>query len=436
MIDPSIPVAQPADDRRHPTTAAVWAVVAAFGAYFCMYAFRKPFTAAGYEGASVAGVGLKTALVTAQVLGYTLSKFVGIRLVSELPPRLRAAGVVGLVCVAELALVASAVVPRPWTVACLFVNGLPLGMVFGLVLAPLEGRRLTELLAAGLCASFILADGVMKSVGAELLVRGVPEAWMPAAAGGLFLGPTAVFAAMLHLIHPPTEADRAARSPRGTMRRADRQVFLARHGRVVASIVAVYVLLTVVRSIRADFAPEIWRALGVEAAPAAFTQTEFWVALVVLAASGAAVLVHDNGRGFAAALATCLMGFVILAVTLVLHEAGLLEAFPFMVLTGLGLYLPYVTIHTAVFERLLALAREPGTVGYLMTLADAFGYLAYVVVMLSRGLLAGRADPLTLFSAASWAAVAVSSFALALAWLARPRPAAALERRLLERGHE
>ena len=38
-------------------------------------------------------------------------------------------------------------------------------MVFGLVLGFLEGRRMNECMAAGLCASFILADGFTKSVG-------------------------------------------------------------------------------------------------------------------------------------------------------------------------------------------------------------------------------------------------------------------------------
>ena len=42
-------------------------------------------------------------------------------------------------------------------------------MVFGLVLGFLEGRQTTELLAAGLCASFILADGIMKSVGQNFI---------------------------------------------------------------------------------------------------------------------------------------------------------------------------------------------------------------------------------------------------------------------------
>ena len=62
---------------------SAWCVVAAFGTYFCMYAFRKPFTAASYRRRRVWGVGYKTVLVTAQVLGYTLSKFLGIKVVAE-----------------------------------------------------------------------------------------------------------------------------------------------------------------------------------------------------------------------------------------------------------------------------------------------------------------------------------------------------------------
>ena len=47
----------------------------------------------------------------------------------------------------------------------MFLNGLPLGMVFGLVVSYLEGRRQTEALAAALTASFIVSSGVVKSVG-------------------------------------------------------------------------------------------------------------------------------------------------------------------------------------------------------------------------------------------------------------------------------
>lgn len=151
---------------RIPWTDSAWATAAAFGTYFCMYAFRKPFTAAEFEGSEVAGIDFKTVLVTAQVIGYTLSKFVGIRIVSEMPPRLRPLAIVLLILAAEVALVLAGATPRPWNAVWLFCNGLPLGMVFGLVLGCLEGRRVSEVLTAGLCASFIVADGAMKSVGA------------------------------------------------------------------------------------------------------------------------------------------------------------------------------------------------------------------------------------------------------------------------------
>ena len=110
--------------------------------------------------------------MTAQVLGYTAAKFIGIRVIAEMPPERRAAGILVLIGMAEAALVLFGIAPPPLHVGCLFLNGLSLGMVFGLVIGFLEGRRNTEVLTAGLCASFILADGATKSVGTWLLNQG------------------------------------------------------------------------------------------------------------------------------------------------------------------------------------------------------------------------------------------------------------------------
>jgi hypothetical protein len=152
-----------------PGVLAAWCVAAAFGTYACMYGFRKPFTAATFDGTQW-GASLKVWLVTAQVLGYTVSKFIGIKVVSEMTASRRAVVLVCLILAAQAALLAFAVTPAPYNAFWLFCNGLPLGMVFGLVLGFLEGRRMTEFFVAGLCASFILADGVAKSVGSTLLV--------------------------------------------------------------------------------------------------------------------------------------------------------------------------------------------------------------------------------------------------------------------------
>src|SRR5262245_47998797 len=123
---------------------SAWCVVAAFGAYFCMYAFRKPFTPSTYEGDRLGEVGYKTVLVTAQVLGYTLSKFLGIKFIAELTPQRRVASLLGLIGLAQLALLLFALTPAPFNFPWLFLNGVPLGMVFGLVLSFLEGRRRSE----------------------------------------------------------------------------------------------------------------------------------------------------------------------------------------------------------------------------------------------------------------------------------------------------
>lgn len=390
----------------------VWCVVAAFGAYACMYAFRKPFTAATFD-APPNPAGFKGWLILAQVLGYTVSKFIGIKVIAEMTPARRSGMLLALVGVAELALVLFGLIPPPWNALCLFLNGLPLGMVFGLVLGFLEGRRLTEAFVAGLCASFIVADGFHKSVGAWLLGAGVPETWMPAAAGGLFLLPLAGFVWMLQRIPPPDIRDVAARAPRAPMNAAKRSALFRHSAPGLVAVAAAYLLITVLRSLRADFAPEIWAGLGVSVDAGMFTRSELWVALGVLACNGLAVLVRDNRRAFFLSLGLAGAGLGLILLALIARTAEVLAPFPFIVLIGLGLYVPYVAVHTTVFERFIAMTRERGNIGYLMYLADAFGYLGYVAVMVGRRGLPPGTPVLDLFLVTSWV-VAVAALAAIL----------------------
>src|SRR5450432_227871 len=192
--------------RANPILFTAVAGLAGFCAYFSMYAFRKPFTAATFE--AVPGwtftLDYKIALVLAQVAGYALSKLIGIKVVSELSPARRGAAILLLIGLSWLALVAFAVIPAPWNVAALFFNGLPLGMIWGLVFGYMEGRRVSEALGAILCASFILSSGVVKSVGAWLMNAGhVDRFWMPAAAGALFFPLLLVSVWVLGQLPPP-----------------------------------------------------------------------------------------------------------------------------------------------------------------------------------------------------------------------------------------
>lgn len=394
----------------------LWAVAAAFGTYFSMYAFRKPFTAATYDDFEFWGIDYKTILVTAQILGYTLSKFLGIKVVSEMRPRWRALGILALIAVAQFALLLFALIPPPYNLLALFLNGLPLGMVFGLVLGFLEGRRMTEALAAGLCASFILADGVSKSVGTLLLEAGVSEFWMPLAASLLFVPLLGICVWMLSRIPPPSPRDIEHRSERMPINRAERWAFFGRYAWGLGLLLAVYLLVTIMRSMRADFAPEIWAGLRQEVPASIFARTELFVAIGVLVVNGCSVYIDDNRRAFFAALGVSLAGVVLIALALSGLQAKLIGAFPFMVVIGLGLYLPYVAMHTTIFERLISMTRGRANIGFLMYVADASGYLGYVAVMLGNGILRRNENLLGFFINVSWIMVALSVVCLGLCW--------------------
>ncbi|QDV27805.1 DUF5690 family protein [Aureliella helgolandensis] len=407
-MDASPDLDQPTAKRSLLGPPMLWASIAAFGTYFCMYAFRKPFTVIDYDALTAWGWEYKTVAVAAQVIGYMISKFLGIKILSEMPAKRRAIGILILIAFAELALVGFGFVPAPYNIVCLFLNGLPLGMVFGLVLGFLEGRKQTEALAAILCTSFILADGVTKSVGKALLEAGVPPFWMPSAAGALFLLPLLVFVWMLQQIPLPDEADKQARSERLPLTSQERRAFFMRHAWGLTPLLMMFLLVTVLRSIRSDFAPQIWESLGVTTTPEIFSYSEIWVGLAVTLANGAAALVSDNYRGFKLALATCTAGFIILLLSTLGQHSGVISPFLFMVLIGIGLYLPYVATHTTIFERLIAMTRDRGNLVHLMYLADSIGYLGYVGVMLWKNAAQPEANFMNFFRPICYVAGTIS----------------------------
>jgi hypothetical protein len=371
---------------------------AAFGAYFCMYAFRKPFTVATYEGLTpIGGLDFKVALVIAQVLGYALSKFIGIKLISELRPGWRSLLFFGLMVFAELALVGFGLVGDHWSaLLMLFLNGLPLGMIWGIVFSYLEGRRTTELLSAMLCVSFIVSSGAVKSVGAWIMqdvwagtrVQGM--FWMPALTGALFFLPLLGFIYWLNRLPPPSREDERARSKRAPMRGADRRKLLRRLGPGLIGIVLYYVLITTLRDVRDNFAAEIWAALGYGDTPAIFTLAEIPIAALAL---GSLVIGYFI-RGNQAALRyyhALIVGSTLLVICATLaFSAGRLDGAYWMVLVGLGLYLGYVPLNAIYFDRLIGAFREVATAGFLIYVADASGYAGSVGVLLLKNL--GRLD--------------------------------------------
>jgi hypothetical protein len=360
-----------------------WALIAAFATYFCMYGYRKPYTAATYSGVHFFGIEYKFLLVISQTLGYVTAKWIGIKFVSEIKPEHRIKALIFLLSGAELMLLIFGFIGRPWNILCLLLNGLSLGAVFGLILGFLEGRRNTEFLIGGLCASFIVSDGVSKTVGQWLLNLSVSENWMPFFAGLVFAIPSLLFIYMLSKVPVPTPADIAKRSVREPMSSRTRKEFFLKYAPGLIGITLVYLFITLLRSVRADFAPELWRDLGYPNTPALFTRSELFVSFGILMINGMFIFLSDHYKAFKISLLTCIAGFVILLLSVLgLHHP--LDAFTFMVTAGLGIYIPYVCIHTTIFERLIAGTKERANVGFLMYVVDSVGYTGYIILMLVK----------------------------------------------------
>ena len=418
--------------RTSPQWFATVAIAAAFSAYFCMYGFRKPFAAAAWEGSidlpGGATLDLKTALIIAQVLGYCLSKFLGIKAISEMSGRRRGLAIVALIAIAELALVAFALTPSPWSIAWLFVNGLPLGMVWGLVFGFLEGRRLSEVLGAGLSASYIVAAGFVKTVGSWLLGAGVPEVWMPALTGLLFLPPLLVAVWTLGQLPPPSLEDELLRTRRTPMDAAARRRFFASFAPGLLLLTGLYVLLTAFRDFRDNFAPQIWEALGYAKTPSIMTTSEIPVAFGVLLALASIMRVRDNRRALLVVHLLMAGGSLMIIVATAAWQVGVLAPVPWMILVGLGLYLGYVPFGCVLFDRLIAAVGFAGTAGFMIYVTDAFGYVGSVALLLYKSFGQASLSWLEFFVGAAYTTggVSLACFLGALAYFTRrtsPTPA-------------
>ena len=406
----------------HPAAFTVIASVAAFGAYTCMYAFRKPFSAGVFKGMSVGGYDLKPLLVVAQMLGYAFSKLLGIKIVSEASAARRVAMIAAFIGTAGLALLVLPLVPPPVQLICLFVNGLPLGMVWGLVFSFLEGRRVTEFLGLGLSVSFIFASGWTKSVGAWLVhSANVPELWMPVTTGLLFVPLLALCLFFLSHLPAPDANDVKERTERKPMDGAARMAFIRSFGPVIGLLTICYLLLTVYRDLRDTYMADVLKELGYKGDSSVFARIETFAGLGVLAALAGLWYIKDHWKAILVYHWVIAFGTIMVGGSTLAFSAGLLSPFWWLCWTGLGVYLGYVPFNSILFDRLLAATRSVGTASFLIYVADSLGYLGSSALYLTRTFAKVKAEwvPLTLHTGEILAVV--SPALLLISWLSLSR---------------
>ncbi|HNR16122.1 MAG TPA: DUF5690 family protein [Chitinophagaceae bacterium] len=371
--------------RKKEWKTTLLAALSAFCVYTCMYAFRKPFTAADFKEQELWGVDYKIWLVIAQTIGYTASKFFGISFIGAMNNEKRAPAILKLIAIGWIALLFFALFPAPYNIIFLLINGFPLGVIYGLVFSYLEGRRTTEFLGAVLSASFIFASGFTQSVGKFVMLQWqVSEWWMPWITGLLFFPPLVLFTWLLDKTPAPDKKDIILRTQREPMSKKRRKDFIKTFFPGLVLLIAAYVMLTVIRDYRSNFASNMWSELGYSKNAAVFTQSELPASLVVLILMGLLVLVKKNIHALLINHIVIIAGFFIAIISSLLFMEDNLSPFWWMTLTGVGLYMGYVPFNCMLFERLIASFRYVSNAGFIIYVADSFGYLGSNGILLVK----------------------------------------------------
>ena len=385
--------------RSNQIKTGLYTAAVVFLAYTMIFGFRKSFTVATFDGITIAGYSYKTVLVICQMLGYLLAKFYGIKYISELKRTGRGKIILVLTGLAWLCWLFFALIPVPYNILFLFLNGFPLGMLWGVVFSYVEGRRSTDFIGATLAVSFIFASGFVKSVGAWLMFNfGISEFWVPFCTGIVFSLPLILFVYLMEKIPPPTPEDINYRAERIPMSAADRKNFIKEFLGGIIACVVIYCFATIFRDIRDNFGAEMWKEMGFFNQPAIFTKTETPITLIVLLLIGSMVLIKNNFTALKTAHYFILAGFILAGTCTVLFKSNHISPIWWMTLVGLGLYMVYIPFNAVFFDRLISTFKYASNVGFLIYIADSFGYVGSIGVLLSKEIFKVQLNWVTFFS--------------------------------------
>ncbi|MGK0188367.1 MAG: hypothetical protein ACI9R3_004161 [Verrucomicrobiales bacterium] len=407
-----------------------YAVIASFMAYFAMYAFRKPFAAATFEGATwfEGETGIKAVLAASQLIGYALSKVVGIKVCAEMQHGNRARFLIGTVLAAEISLMIFGAVPDNWKFLPIAVNGLTLGVIWGIVVSYLEGRRTSEVLLAGLSTSYIMSSGIVKDFGRAVMEgdgaawwHGIPfasqavvratgpisEGWMPFVTGLHYL-PVFLFAVyLLKQLPQPNAQDIENRSERKSMNREHRLAFFSKFALGMVMLCVIYLLLTAYRDFRDTYQVELFAALGYDGDSGAQSLLGNSETLVAFIVTGGLALLYWLKRvlhqsGLLLVWLFMLSGLTVLGLGTWLFQSGTISGFTWMVMTGIGVYMTYVPFGSVLFDEVIASTRYAGTAVFAIYVCDAVGYSGTVVMYFFRESIFGNLNKLEFFTAFTW----------------------------------
>ena len=371
---------------------SIFAGLAAFSTYFCMYAFRKPYTAVSFEEeGALFGVDFKIIITIAQLIGYSLSKFIGVKIVSESKYEERGRLILLSVLGAFVSLFFFAISPDIIKPIFMFLNGLLLGMNWGLVCGFIEGRKTSDILGAVVSSSFIISTGYVKQIGHWLVENfEISDIWMPFAVGLIFIPIIYGSVYLLNCIPKPNEEDKKLKQERKPFTKEKRWQFFRSNSLGLLSLLVVYVFLTVFRSIRDDFMAEFWQGAGLSEQSGLFAASETPIAFIVTASLLILYFIKSNKLSYTVLNILMLVGVILMGVSSLAYSEGIISPLTFMILSGTGAYTAYVPFGCILFDNLTSLLGLHYTCGFLIVFADAVGYLGVVVCYIYKNFIAAN----------------------------------------------
>jgi hypothetical protein len=395
-----------------------WAAFASFATYFCMYGFRKPFSATTFDGEKAFGISFKSALVVAQTFGYMTAKFIGIRFISEINRSKRAFYIITLIGAAHLSLLLLALLPKPWNVFFLFTNGLSLGLIWGLVFSFIEGRKFTDFLALVLSTNFIFSSGVAKTLGRTCIdYWKIPEIFTPFVAGFLYVPLLLLAVWMLTKIPPPSAEESASRGLRVAMNGKERAALLARFLTGLIAITIINLLLTILRDLKDNYAVEILRIVKPGFNPAIFTQMETIAAVAVLVLLLLLTGFKNHFKSIAAHHLAIGAGLCIMLASAWMLQQRLSDPVMNLVFYTIGLYVCYNTLQCLFLDRFIAAFKVKGNIGFFFYFMDAVGYLGSCFIIVNKEILSPRVNWLSYFLKVSFILGIVGLTCILVSWI-------------------
>ncbi len=274
----------------------------------------------------------------------------------------------------------------------IFFTSMPLSWGWTLLYRYLEGRRYADILGAMVSASYVFGSGVAKTIGTDLINRGVDEYWMPLVASCVYIVPYFFFVLAVTGMPPPSTVERSLQGTRRPMAREEVNEFFAKYWPGILAILVSNMMLQSLRDYRDTFQIEIWEDLyppendEEETDPAIFTLTELPVSAAVLGALCGLSLVKSNRINIYVQHALFLLG----SATLFLAQLGLdndiIGGETWYVLVGIGIFINYAPIGAMFFDRLMGALQETGTAVLMITMVDVMGYTGTVILLLYKDL--------------------------------------------------